>query len=155
MAEIKFGSVTVTIPDDLQPPEKAGKMSPDEVASIPKAPKGLGLACEYAADAAEKAGDRFVMPKGVTPTTLRSSGGRSERVDSVLADMWVVIETLKQANLLFDADAWEQLRKMNDQVKAQGKHDAELLTIFEQLLKYMASKRPGTAAGTPPTPVGA
>jgi hypothetical protein len=41
-------------------------------------------------------------------------------------------------NLLFDADAWEQIRKMNDQVKAQGKHDPELMVMFKPLLDFFA-----------------
>jgi hypothetical protein len=82
---------------------------------------------------------------------LRAAGARAESIDGVIADLTVVLDILKQANLLFDADAWEQLRKMNDQVKAQGKHEPDLLKIFDPLVKYMARKRAGGGAVTPPT----
>ena len=66
------------------------------------------------------------------------AGDRAEAIDLVINDMEVVLQTLKQANLIFDAEAYEQLRKVNDQVKAQGKHDPELLTIFKDVIDYFA-----------------
>jgi hypothetical protein len=45
-ATIKHGSVTVSIPNHLAPPDNAGKMSPDEVKRTPKPPLGIGLACD-------------------------------------------------------------------------------------------------------------
>jgi hypothetical protein len=56
----------------------------------------------------------------------------------VVLDLEVVLNKLKQANLLFDAEAWEQIRKSNDQVKAQGKHDPEILVMFKPLLDFFA-----------------
>ena len=44
----------------------------------------------------------------------------------------------RQSNFMFDADAWEQVRKTNDQVKVQAKHTPELATIFKQLIDYFA-----------------
>jgi hypothetical protein len=67
-----------------------------------------------------------------------NAGGRAEGIDQVLTDLEVVMSKLRQANLLFDAAAWEQIRKMNDQVKAQGKHDPELLVMFKPLLEFFA-----------------
>lgn len=146
MGKIKHGHISVTIPDELDPPEKAGKMTPEEVSRIPKAPRGLGLACEKAAAAIKKAGKKFTAPAGITPDGLVAAGDRAEGIDLVINDMEVVLQVAKQANLLFDADAYEQLRKVNDQVKAQGKHDPELLTIFKDIIDYFA-RGPRTPKG--------
>jgi hypothetical protein len=149
MGKIKHGHISVTIPDELDPPDKAGKMTPEEVSRIPKAPRGLGLACEKAADAIKKAGKKFAPPPGVTPEGIVTAGNRAEDIDLVINDMEVVLQTAKQANLLFDADAYEQLRKVNDQVKVQGKHDPELLMIFKDVIDYFARGPRGPKA--PPT----
>jgi hypothetical protein len=149
VAEIKHGTVAVTIADELTPPAQAGTLGPDEVRRIPKPPRGIGLVCEAAADAMEKAGAKFSPPPGVTATTLRSSGDRADSIDQVILDLEVVANKLKQANLIFDADAWEQIRKMHDQVKAQGKHDPELLVMFKPLLDFFAR---GPRQPTPPAP---
>src|SRR5262249_11675223 len=133
MADIKHGTVTITIPDDLAPPREAGRLTRAEVARIPRAPHGVGLACEQAADAMEKAGDAFVAPVGVTPVLLRVAGHNAEAYDQVLVDVDVVRATLCQASLLMHQRAWEFVRKVNDQVKAQGKHAPELLAMFQQL----------------------
>jgi len=70
----------------------------------------------------------------VTPASLRTLGKRAEEIDQVILDLEVVMNKLKQANLLFDAEAWEQIRKLNDQVKAQGKHDPEVMVMFKPVL---------------------
>jgi hypothetical protein len=138
MADIRHGTVTVTIGDAFAPPPEAGNLSPDEVRRIAKAPRGIGLICEATADAAEKAGAKFTPPAGVTPERLRALGDRAEGIDQVILDLEVVLNKLKQANLLFDAEAWEQIRKMNDQVRVQGKHDPELSVMFKPLLDFFA-----------------
>jgi hypothetical protein len=153
MSEIKHGAVTVTIPDELAPPPEAGSLTPEEVRRIPKAPRGIGLICATAADALEKAGGRLAAPADVSPSSLRASGQRAEDVDQILADLDVVTNKLKQANILFDADAWEQVRKLHDQVKAQGKHDPELLVMFGGLLDVFA-RGPRQPAAVPPAPTG-
>ena len=140
MAEVKHGSVTVVVPDHLAPPERAGKLSVEEVRRLPKARLGLGLACAQASDSIVKAGDRFVLPAGVTAESLESAGSKAEEIDSVINDLEVALDTLKQANLLFDADAWEQLRRVNDQLKAQAKHDPSLEAVFAPLLTYFEAK---------------
>jgi hypothetical protein len=150
MAEIQHGTVKVTFADDLAPPPGAGNLSPDEVRGIAKPPRGIGLVCESTADALEKAGTGFTSPGGVTPASLRLVGKRAEEIDQVILDLEVVLSTLKQANLLFDAQAWEQIRKMNDQVKAQGKHDPQFLTMFKPLIDFFA--RGGKVQAPAPSP---
>jgi hypothetical protein len=89
----------------------------------------------------------------VTAATLRALGKRAEGIDQVILDLDVVLNRLKQANLLFDAEAWEQIRKTNDQVKVLGKHDPEVLVMFKPLLDFFA-RGPRTSAPAP-SPQGA
>jgi hypothetical protein len=148
MSKLEHGTVSITFPDTLALDESSGKLSQDEVLRIPKAPRGIGLICDTTADALEKAGAKFTAPAGVTPESLRAAGARAEGIDQVILDLEVVMNTLKQGNLLMDAAAWEQVRKMNDQVKSQGKHDAELLVIFKPLLDFFV-KGPRPTGPTP------
>ena len=61
MADIRHGTVTVTIDDAFTPPAEAGNLSPSEVLRIAKAPRGIGLICDATADAVEKAGAKFTI----------------------------------------------------------------------------------------------
>ncbi len=142
MLEIQHGTVSVSIPDEFAMPAQAGNLSQEDVRHIAKAPRGIGLACDSAADVLEKSGAKFVSPAGVTPASLRALGKRAEGIDQVIVDLEVVLNKLKQANLLFDSDAWEQIRKLNDQVKAQGKHDPEVMVMFKPVLDFFARARP-------------
>lgn len=151
MSEIKHGSVTVVIDDSLQIPTEAGKMSPKEVLEIPKPPRGIGGATSDAAQVARDAGDKFTMPAGVTPDVLEKAGEDAEEIDKVIASIEFVLTTLKQANFLLDAKAWEMLRKVNDQVLAQGKTSPEVLTIFKPLTEYMG-RFGRTKPRNPPAP---
>ncbi len=151
MAEIKHGSVTVVIDDSLEIPAQAGNLSPKQVLEIPKPPRGIGAATSDAAEVARHAGEKFVMPAGVTPDALEKAGQDAEAIDNVISSVEVVLNTLKQANFLLDAKAWEMLRKVNDQVLAQGKTSPEVLTFFKPLTDYMG--RFGRAKPrTPPAP---
>ena len=150
MADIKHGTVTVSIADELAPAPEAGSLGPDEVRRIAKAPRGIGLICDATADAMEKAGAKFTAPGGVSAASLRALGTRAEGIDQVILDLDVVLNKLKQANLLFDAEAWEQVRKMNDQVKAQGKHDPELMVMFKPLLDFFARGPRASAPASSP-----
>jgi hypothetical protein len=138
MAEVKHGTVSVNIPDALKPPAKAGNMSPDEVKRLPKAPRGIGLVGVHTADAITKAGDKITLPKEVTAAALLAACERADSIDQVIIDLEVVLATLKQANLLFDAEAWELLRKVNGQVKEQMKYTPELAAMFRVLLDLMS-----------------
>lgn len=143
MAELKHGTVSIQIPDHLTPPEEAGRLSPREVKRTMRTPRGVGLACTHAADAMTKAQGRFVAPSGITPETLLTAAARADGMDQVVLDCEVLLRTLKQANLLVDAAAYEQLRKVNDQLKAQAKYAPELRAVFRPVLDYFArSSRP-------------
>jgi hypothetical protein len=152
MVAIQHGTVTVSIPDEFAPPAQAGNLGPDEVRRIAKAPRGIGLVCDATADVLEKSGTRFAVPAGVTPASLRATGKRAEGIDQVILDLEVVMNKLKQANLLFDLDAWEQIRRINDQVKAQGKHDPEVLVMFKPLIDFFARGPRSSAPAPAPVP---
>jgi hypothetical protein len=79
-------------------------------------------------------------------------GKRAEGIDQVILDLEVVMNKLKQANLLFDADAYDEVRKTNDQVKAQGKRDPEVMVMFKPVVDFFARTRPGVAASAPEAP---
>ena len=151
-ATVTHGSVTLTVPEHVKPPENAANLSAEEVKRIAKVPLGIGLACAQAADAGEKAGDKFTWPGGVTPSSLRSNGRRAEDVDGVIHDIEVILATVKKSNLIFDAIAWDQLRAVNDQVKAQSKRNPELLAIFSQLIDYLSKGPKASVGGGAPAP---
>jgi hypothetical protein len=152
MAEIKHGGVTVTIPDALTPPSNAGTLSPEAVLRLPKAPRGIGLVGTHTADAIQKAGDKLTLPAGVTANALIAACGRADGIDQVIIDLEVVLAILKQANLLFDAEAWELLRRVNGQIKEQMKFSPELAPMFRVLLDFMSrGARSGGQAPAAPT----
>lgn len=138
MPVIVHGPVSLTLPESLTPPANAGNMSADQILRTPKAPHGVGLACQLAASACEDAGPKFNLPSDVTPETLRAAAERADSIDAYIYGIRAVLAVLEQSNLLFDAAAWEQLRKVNDQVKAQGKFQPELLVIFKPVLDFFA-----------------
>ena len=82
--------------------------------------------------------------------TQEASPKRAEDIDNIIIDIEVILQTVKQANLLFDAQAWDYLRQINDQVKAQAKRKPEPQAIFKQLIDYLA--RGPRAPKTPPPP---
>jgi hypothetical protein len=129
-------------------------MTPDEVKRIPKARHGIGLLCEQAANAVEKADPTLMLPPGITAASLREAGKRAEEIDLYLRDLETLKFILQQTNLLFDAEAWEQVRALHDQVKTQGKRNALLLEQFSDLLHFFAQgPRPsGTRPANNPTP---
>lgn len=131
---IQAGSVTVVLPPSVQLPSSAGTLSVEEVQRLPRARKGVGLVCEQVATALEKAPD--VDVPGVTPDSLRRAGQAAETIDDVLADLGVVLERLRQANLLLDAEAHVLLRQVHAQVQARAKFDAGVAERFTGLSEY-------------------
>ena len=134
--KIKNGPVTVEVPDHLVPPKGAGTLTPTQVKEIYKPRQGLGLACQAAADALENEELDFMAPKGVTPDALRKAGQRAEEMDLYIRHLEGVLEVFKQGNLIADAEAFELLSKLNDQVKTQGKRNKAVSTAFAGLTAY-------------------
>jgi len=143
MAELKKGTVTILLPDGVELPPRAGDLSPEEKRKLPKARKGIGLACTMAAAELEKSDNLLAVP-GVDPASLRKAGYLAEKMDEVIEDLDVSLETLKQANLIDDADAFNLLRKVNDQVKSQSKFEPSIAARFTAVTEYFAS------SGRPP-----
>jgi len=156
MADITHGTITLQVPDNLAPPPQAGKLTPKDMSRIPKPPRGVGRLCNQAADALERAGSSFAPPPGVTAQSLREAGQRADGIDQYVVDLDVVREQFRQTNLIFDADAWKQVRRMNGQIKAQMKHDPALALIFQQVLDAFSAfarhTTEPTDEGPEPTP---
>jgi regulator of RNase E activity RraB len=142
MATITQGTITVQVPDLLQPPPEAGKLSPNDIKRIPRARRGVGQLCTQAAEALERAGVAFAPPPGITAQSLRDASTRADGIGAYIIDIEVIRKTLKQANLLFHADAWKQVRQVNDQIKSQVKHNPALAVVFQQVLQTFASYAP-------------
>lgn len=136
LVPVTYGTGTVLVPSDLQPPPEAGQLTVSQVQALSKPWHGLGRACDDAADSIEKAGGQLALPAGLTPERLRSQGSRAERIDQVVADLEVLLGRLKQANLLFDDEAFRDLRRVYDGVKSQSKYNPELETMFASLFAY-------------------
>jgi len=140
MSEINVGTVKIVLPAGIVIDAKAGKLSDEEKREVPRVRKGIGLACEQTAVEIDKVGTSFSIP-GVTAAALASKGVLAEGLDEVIEDVEIALETLKQANLLADADAYTDLRKVNNQVKAQKDFEPGLTDRFATLISYFSSKR--------------
>lgn len=141
MAEIKQGTVTVVLPDDIRIPEQAGDLTSKDMQRLAKARRGVGLTCEVTAVAIEKDPARLAIP-GVDSATLRAAGKAAEDIDLYITDLEVILGRLKQANLLLDAEAHLMLRKCLAHVRSQEKFDAQLSALVPQLETYFANSAP-------------
>ena len=63
------------------------------------------------------------MPRGITAEGLREAGARAEDVDTVIDNLEVVLNTLKQANLIFDGEAYGMLLRLNERVRSARKQN--------------------------------
>lgn len=146
MGKLKHGNVSVSYPDDISLPEKAGQLSTSELARIPKARKGIGLACDSTAKALKKYGER--VPGAGDADELAAAGKMAEDIDEVIADVEFVLMVLKQANVLLDADAHTRLRKALSAVRAAEKFDTNVADLFRAVIEYFSNRPAGE--GTPP-----
>lgn len=140
--QIKQGNVTVEVADNIAPPPKAGKLTPAEVKSILKARTGVGLVCAASATAIDNLGAEFEAPRGLTAAALREAGKKAEDIDLVISNLELVINTLKQANLIFDAEAHALLIKLNDRVKETRKQNGNIGVAFGSLTEYFSNSSP-------------
>jgi len=146
--KLKQGSVTLTSTETIAFPEKAGKMTVEEVGRLEKPRRGLGVTCEKSADALRKNTDRITVP-GVDPAALEAAGEAAENIDGVIADVEHLLMFLKQANALLDSHAHRELRKVLAAVRSQEKFDPKLADLFPHLIAYFASTRSGGSAAPP------
>lgn len=149
MGKLKLGTVTVAYPDDIELPEKAGKMAPEEVGRLEKPRRGIGLACEKTAEAMIKNTGRVTV-SGVDPDALVTAGRMAEDIDVVIADVEHVLMTLKQGNALLDSNAHLMLRKVLAAVRAAEKFDPKVADLFPHLTAYFANSRGSSTGGAPP-----
>jgi hypothetical protein len=149
MAELRQGDVTVTIPDHITIPPKAGSLSPDDSQRLTKARKGVGLTCESTAEVMKKNPERLAVPQ-VTPDSLAASGRVAEDIDGVIGDVETLLLILKQANSLLDAEAHNNLRRVLAFVRGQEKFDPHLADLVPALIAYFSRERPKPDGG--PTP---
>lgn len=133
--EIKEGAVSVTLPDALKLPAEAGSLDADAIRRIEKTRSGLGVTCQATAASMAKKGDEFQVP-GVTAAELADLGLQADLADQVIEDLRTILHRLQQGNLLIDAKAQEMLRRVNAQVNAQGKFDANLFERFATIGAY-------------------
>jgi hypothetical protein len=151
MSEMTQGTITVTYPDHIPIPEKAGKMTPVEVSRTPRARRGLGLMCEKTAEAMTKYPDK-IQAAGVTATQLQGAGKAAEDIDVVVTDVENLLVVLRQANLLLDAEAHTLARKVLASVRAQEKFDPKIADLVPHLISYFSTTRPAPGAEPGPDP---
>ena len=151
MAELREGSVSVTLPDSLSIPEKAGKLSKTEVKRIPKARKGLGLACQATAKAMTTNPTRLNV-NGVTPEALTAAGEAADGIDSHVTDAENITLTLKQANLILDAAAHTFLRRVLAHVRNEEKlGDPHIADLVPTLIEYFSHETDAEPTDPGPT----
>ena len=140
MSELTVGTVTIGLPANIEIDPRAGKMSDEDVSGIVRARKGLGMTCNLAAAAMEKSAGDFVVP-GVDPEALRKKGDTGDTFDQVIEDLEIALRTIKQGNLLADEAAYNDLRKVNNQVKAQADFMPDIKERFNSVIEYFKSKK--------------
>ncbi len=141
MTDMIQGTITVKIPDSIEIPEKAGKLSPEDVKHLPKPRRGLGVACENTADAMVKNPTR-VVPHNVDAARLAVLGQMAEQIDQVIVDTEAILVKMKQANLLLDVAAHEELRKVLTFVRGQEKFDPRITDLVPHLIAYFSNTQP-------------
>lgn len=138
MADITHGTTVLTMPDLLTPPPEAGKLTGKQLQKIAKPPKGIGRVCTQAAEAIDRAGTSFSPPPGVTADALRNAGTRADTIEQFVLDLDVLRERVRQAQLIFNAEAYMMARKMNRAIKAQMGFDAAVGLMFQKVLDAFA-----------------
>ena len=149
MGEFNHGVVALKYPDTFTLPAESGTLSIEAARRLPKARRGIGLACEMTSQAMTKFPERLAVP-GVAPDALRQNGDAAESIDGTIADVEAVLLHLKQGNLILDAKAHTELRKVLAFVRSQEKFDPHLAELVPHLIAYFAN----TPAEAPvePTP---
>jgi hypothetical protein len=140
MNEIRHGSITINLPDDVELSEKAEQLEQVAVSRILRAPAGLSQACYQAADSLEKAREQFTAMKGISPEILRDEGQRIEKLERVIQDLEVILYRAKRTSLLQKAGTYTKLRRLNDLAKAYAKHDPLFFRVFKPLFDFFKKR---------------
>jgi hypothetical protein len=82
-----------------------------------------------------------------TPPSIKlaSAGRMAEEIDRVIVDVEAVLGVLKRANLILDARAHDELRKVLAFVRGQQKFDARIVDLVPHLLAYFSNEPPQKA----------
>jgi hypothetical protein len=83
MKELKFGTIIIILPDEIDHLDDAGKLDPLTVSRIVKTPAGIGQACLHAADSIDNTPGIFTPPSA----SLREAGQKAEKIDQILQDL--------------------------------------------------------------------
>lgn len=140
---VKSGDAAVVIDEIMKLPKDAGKLSPAEMKALPTVRKGAGVVCEDVAEAIGRVGAAFSPPRGVTPESLITLGARSDGYDRIISGLETLLDVIKQANRIADAEAATVLSRVYDQVKAQAKDNPQLKIEFSSLYRYHSTGSKG------------
>ncbi|HUT77106.1 MAG TPA: hypothetical protein VM285_05435, partial [Polyangia bacterium] len=124
MAEMKHGTVSLTIADHIQLPPEAGDLTAKDLARIEKARRGVGVTAQLTAEAARK--HPQILPDDVTPDELEAQGRQADDIDLAISDVEALLGRLKQANVMIDGKANEMLRKVLAHVRSKEKFGASI-----------------------------
>ena len=136
MAELKHGSVTISLPGLSSISEKAGNLSRDEVQRLAKAAPSIAQACDDSADGIEGAGPSFMLPASVTVSELRAAAVRTRSLDRSIAETEYALVVLRQNRLLEVAASLQLVGVVNDQAKTQGKRTPRFLSLFTRVFAF-------------------
>lgn len=140
MADIKQGAVVVQLPSHIELLPQAGRLGADELRSLEKARRGVGLACEQTAEAMRKNPERLAVP-GLSAEELLVYGRQAEDIDAVIIDLENALSILRQNNALLDARAHQALRRVLAQVRGLEKFDPKITGLVPHLLEYFTRAR--------------
>ena len=114
---------------------EAGGQDADAIRRIEKTRSGLGVTCQVTDAGMATKGEELQGPgvAAAEPADLRLQG---DLADQVIEDLRTIMQRPQQGNLLIDAKSQEMLRRVNAQVYAQGKFDANLFGRFVTVGAY-------------------
>lgn len=138
MGEFNHGVVALKYPDTFTLPADAGSLSLQAARRLAKARRGIGLACDMTAQAMAKFPERLAVP-GIDADALRQDGAAAEAIDGTIADLETALMYFKQGNLILDAKAHTELRKVLAFVRSQEKFDPRLADLVPHLVAYFAN----------------
>jgi hypothetical protein len=141
MVEIRNRSVVVSVPDDVDIPAEAGKMSSKEVLRLGKGRRGIAEACTQAAEAMRANPERF-CPIGVTPESLETAGRSAAKAEGVRVDVQTVYTQVSQVEMILNGRAHDELRKVLAFIRSQQKFDPRIADLAPCVVEYF-SRKPG------------
>lgn len=137
-------SVSVDLEADLRIPERAANLSPAESKALINAPGSAATLGPLIAEAMRRAGSDFIAASGTTPEEIERLSNDALRLDRHKRNTERMLDTLKNADRLIEADLWDKLRMVNDLVNIRSKREGAVAGEFKELTAYM-KRYAGTA----------